>query len=174
MITARIILFFCIIFGLLGCEDSASNDQYSDDSILVVPQDSIDLIRVECDLVIRIEGEDKVYADLTFNNKSKIKLRLLKWKLLLNGEMTFSAFNILRDNQKIFYKGPMVYHDPPTEADYYLLAPNSNITTSVKLKDYYDLSSKVKYTISYFSYNYLEKLKVLFIIESNIVEFSCP
>jgi hypothetical protein len=129
---------------------------------------------IECKLAVRkIDGSP--IADVTFTNRGNLKVREVKWRLLMGGDLSWSAFAIIRDGRAVYYEGPLVCHVYPWKPENcYTILPGASVTSSVKIGDYYNLSEHGKYSILYDSAFYLEDFHEWINVISPPVTFDIP
>jgi len=126
---------------------------------------------VNCQLTVRKIGEDSV-AEITFTNHSGQIVFMEKRHLFMNHKMEWAAFEVMRDGVKIPYRGRTITRGPPNRYDFYKLLPDTSFTSSVRIRDFYDISTSGQYTIKYKAFNSSRPMRnVSFVIESNIVKF---
>jgi hypothetical protein len=112
---------------------------------------------VESILQIKLEirqDEGGVLARLVFKNPTATAVRMLKRNLLYEGEVTFRAFNVTRDGRKVRYTGLMVKRGPPTKDDWFLVEAGQSFEVTIRISDYYDLSSPGEYEVRYQAFYY--------------------
>lgn len=126
---------------------------------------------VNCQLTVRKIGEDQV-AEVTFTNHSGQIVFMETRHLLMNHKMEWAAFEVMRDGIKIPYRGRTIKRGPPRCYHFYKLLPDTSFTTSVRIRDCYDISAPGQYTIKFWAFNSSMPMKnVVFVIESNVAEF---
>jgi len=126
---------------------------------------------LNCQLTVRKIGEDSV-AEIKFTNHSGQIVFMEKRHLLMNHNMEWAAFEVVRDGVKIPYRGRTIKRGLPKWYDFYKLLPDTSFTSSVRIRDFYDISASGQYIIKYRAFNSSMPMKsVFFEIESNIVKF---
>ncbi|TAN40286.1 MAG: hypothetical protein EPN25_08205 [Nitrospirae bacterium] len=113
--------------------------------------------KVKCTLQIN-QKEDGIWALLSFENLSACDIDLLKDKLMLDGKVPHSLFQVRFGNsrKKVHYTGKIVEKYMPEindRSDYYTLKRHQEIVTKVNLSKYFDLTKAGNYRVYYESYN---------------------
>jgi len=106
---------------------------------------------IQCHLNVEHTGK-VIIAELTFVNNSKNIVRVHKWALIENGEMTSSEFEVTRDSIESDYHCMTIKRGPPAEADMRSLQPGVPFITRTKITECYDFTKKGTYQIFYHSY----------------------
>jgi hypothetical protein len=93
-----------------------------------------------------------IVATLRIENPTPKPFRLMKWNLGENGRVDEPIFAVSKDNQRIPYRGIIATYIP-VEDSYIVLQPGQSATTSLRLRQSYDVSSPGSYQIRYESWN---------------------
>ena len=93
-----------------------------------------------------------ILVTVRVENPTSKPFRLMKWNLGKNGRINESIFAVLRDGQRIPYRG-MIATYIPVEGSYIALQPGQSATTSLHLRQSYDVSAAGSYQIRYESWN---------------------
>jgi hypothetical protein len=107
---------------------------------------------LKCELKLNQEGKN-VWADITIQNVSSNAVPVLKRNLVPNGELEWSAFEIVRDGQRVAYRGPTIKAPSPKQEDFYQLKSGERVHSKVRLNTYYDLSYPGTYTVQFRALN---------------------
>jgi len=169
MIKIKLTILLSILFisiQLIGCKNDKENRHT--EQIPKSDTDRINImdaneIKIECKLSI----ERDFFAIIEFSNGGEKVIPILKRNLLLEDQLTWSAFNIKRDSVEVRYKGTTIKRPAPKRSDYYYLNPNSKIESSVNISKYYDITIPGRYTIEYRSVNVIPQTDIYFEIKSN-------
>jgi len=125
---------------------------------------------IDCHLEVTAVKNSTV-AILKFSNRSKTPYPYLRWNLIMDGEVTFDAFDMKRNGTSVEYKGVRVKRRPTTKDDFEILEPMKEIKTQIILNHSYDLRDG-KYALLYCAlFPHLDDPSKLDVIRSNQVEF---
>ena len=109
--------------------------------------DSMNLhFEIICDTTYR--AGHPVEIEFVLRNISDDTLYVLEWYTPFEGILG-RIFTITRDGDTLEYQGPMVKRMPPTESDYFGMAPGSTRSAIVDLGRAYDLSKPGNYTLDF-------------------------
>jgi peptidyl-Lys metalloendopeptidase len=89
-----------------------------------------------------------VLITVTISNPNKNSVRILKWFTPSDG-VEESLFTVKLDGQAVAYTGAIYKRPAATGQDYLTLKAGESLTSTVNLRDYYDLSRAGEYEIAY-------------------------
>ena len=161
-----IVMFF--ILASLGCRKNEPSENKEKTAISGIAET---MINIACMLKVETIDND-IHAFVTFTNNSDRGVPILRWKLLMDDKITWSAFTITLDSKTVPYTGRTIKRGSPSKDDFFSLAPGASITSVIKIRDYYSIGDPGEYDIAYFSYNHLPENNDVFEIRSNTVEYT--
>lgn len=164
LIHCRLVLVLFLLSGI-GCGEEAKETGPSS-TIPLMESTSV----INCELNCRREG-GVVWVDLTFTNTSDAAVAILERNLLTGEGLTFAAFEVLRDDESVAYKGPMIKRASPTPGDYRVLVPGEAVRIKTDLGKYYDITKRGHYTVIYKAITSTPDAASLFLVQSNPGQF---
>ena len=89
-----------------------------------------------------------VLVTVTLANPTKSPVRVLGWLTPVNG-VEEPVLAVKRDGKHVAYLGAHAKRPPAASGDYLTIAPGEQITSTVDLGEFYDLSRSGRYEIAY-------------------------
>jgi len=86
---------------------------------------------------------------ISIRNSSKEEIKVLKWNTPFEESLNSDVFVIKNNNHIVPYMGKVIKRGQPQESDYIKLEPKEQRNINIKLSDYYDMSKKGNYSITY-------------------------
>ncbi|UCC22799.1 MAG: hypothetical protein JSW23_01645 [Planctomycetota bacterium] len=117
---------------------------------------------------------DDTMADVTFINESDKEIPIAKWTLLMEEELLWEPFEIIRGGRNVPYEGELVRRARPKPEDFYILQPGESVTSRVLLELYYYLYTAGEYSITYDGSYFLPDTDQVCVLRSPPVKFSVP
>lgn len=111
---------------------------------------------VRCLLSLTVTETD-VMARVTIENAGTHAMKFLKWNVPADGAMSKPLFDVTHEGVRLPYTGKEVKRNPLQNDDYLILKPGDSATTTLSLKQGYNIREPGRYTIRYRGYNPLSK-----------------
>lgn len=87
--------------------------------------------------------------EFVIENRGAYSLFLLPWGTPWEEGLTRDIFNISRDAKRARYIGPVVKRRAPKREDYVEIPPGSSIQSTLKISDYYEVTTVYNYGVVY-------------------------
>ena len=104
-------------------------------------------LQIDCRLALENQDSD-IEAHLVFTNSSTIPLEIPESKLLAGGKMTWDAFEITLDGERVSYMCIMVLPDPNKIREV-TLAPGETYESTTNLSGCYEIEKPGTYEVRY-------------------------
>ncbi len=102
----------------------------------------------------QFSASQDVLVTVTISNPNKNTVRILKWFTPADG-VEEPIFTVTLDGEPVAYTGAVYKRPAATGQDYLSLKAGESLTSTVNLRDYYDLSRTGDYAIAYSASSYI-------------------
>lgn len=156
-------LLLLLWFVITGCGSTSEDNRQGTGAPAAVLE-----FPVRCLLTLTVTETD-IMARVTIENAGQHLMKFLKWNVPADGMMTKPLFDITHEGVRLPYTGKEVKRDAPQHEDYLTLKPGDSATTTLSLKQGYNIREPGRYVIRYRGYNPLSKPEGPEEILSNLV-----